>query len=80
MWQLLCKTYSQEKNNDLQVEQKKFNLQKGDKNLGEYFSTIRFIYEKCNVLHPPCEVCKSDQECTMVDIDFYRNYLLNFGG
>ncbi|KAF3772459.1 hypothetical protein EJ110_NYTH57855, partial [Nymphaea thermarum] len=72
MWNSLRQTYSQDKNISkiLQVQQELLQMQQGDMNLTEYFTKLKFAYEKMNSLKPPCKHCLKSHMEQMIVVKF----------
>ncbi|XP_049934991.1 uncharacterized protein LOC126410289 [Nymphaea colorata] len=72
MWNSLRQTYSQDKNISkiLQVQQKLLQMQQGDMDLTEYFTKLKFAYEKMNSLKPPCKHCLKSHMEQMIVVKF----------
>ncbi|KAF3772731.1 hypothetical protein EJ110_NYTH56924 [Nymphaea thermarum] len=69
MGEFLRQTYSLDKNVSkiLQVEEELHNLQQGNRDLSQYFATVKATYEQLKFLRPPCKSCyKSHFEPTVV--------------
>ncbi|XP_031501106.1 uncharacterized protein LOC116264832 [Nymphaea colorata] len=72
MWNSLRQTYSQDKNISkiLQVQQELLQMQQGDMDLTEYFTKLKFAYEKMNSLKPPCKHCLKSHMEQMIVVKF----------
>ncbi|KAF3784839.1 hypothetical protein EJ110_NYTH29576 [Nymphaea thermarum] len=72
MWNSLRQTYSQDKNISkiLQVQQELLQMQQGDMDLTEYFTKLKFTYEKMNSLKPPCKHCLKSHMEQMIVVKF----------
>ncbi|XP_049933472.1 uncharacterized protein LOC126410010 [Nymphaea colorata] len=72
MWNSLRQTYSQDKNISkiLQVQQELLQMQQGDMDLTEYFTKLKFNYEKMNSLKSPCKHCLKSHMEQMIVVKF----------